>query len=187
MILEYPNFVDLETVEEIRQTIKPLVGEKVKAQSNRDGFTVDISRTPELAELDKKVQKIFMRAQSDVIQLRYRPNQPSADSGYEYHIYRPGDICHVHCDGEVTPTDKYNDKAPYFIRYASVVLHLNTVNEGGELIFPAQNKKVKTEAGKLVVFPPYGMYQHYTSPSEETREVIVTWFIYANFRANKIG
>jgi hypothetical protein len=64
------------------------------------------------------------------------------------------------------------------LRYASVILHLNTVREGGELVFPEQNVKIQTEEGKLVVFPPYGMYGHYTTPSNETREVIVSWFVY---------
>jgi hypothetical protein len=52
------------------------------------------------------------------------------------------------------------------------------VHEGGELIFPEQNKSIKTEEGKLVIFPPYGMYGHYTTPSNEPREVIVAWFVY---------
>jgi hypothetical protein len=72
------------------------------------------------------------------------------------------------------------------LRYASVTLHLNTVHEGGELVFPAQNKKVKTEEGKIVIFPPYGMFGHYTTPSEEPREVVVTWFIYANMVVRRL-
>jgi len=59
------------------------------------------------------------------------------------------------------------------------------VHEGGELVFPVQNKKIKTEVGKIVVFPPYGMYQHYTTPSDEPREVIVSWFVYNNLTVCK--
>ena len=105
----------------------------------------------------------------------------SADSGYEYHIYDSQEICNYHGDGEFD-----HNGSEIRIRYASVTLHLNTIKEGGELIFPNQNKKVKTEAGKIVIFPPYNMFGHYTTPSEEPREIIVTWFLYRGIKAIEV-
>lgn len=174
MILEFPNYLDLETTKQIRDAVKPFISHKKETTYNRDGNTVYITNTPELKNLDNKLHKIFTKIQSDIIQQRYKPLGASADSGYEYHLYNPNDICHYHSDGELqNPNDNKT-----LLRYASVILHLNTVHEGGELVFPAHNKSVKTEEGKLVIFPPYGMYGHYTTPSNESREVIVAWFVY---------
>jgi len=176
MILEFPNYLDSETTKEIREAVKPFISHKKETEYNRDGNTVRITDIPELKNLDDKLHEIFIKIQTDIIQHRYKPIYSSADSGYEYHLYNPKEICHFHADGEFS-----NPKSSKpLLRYASVVLHLNTVHEGGELVFPEQNKSIKTEEGKLVIFPPYGMYGHYTTPSNEPREVMVTWFVYNN-------
>lgn len=171
MILEFPNYLDSDTLKEIKDELRPFASSKKETAYNRDGNTISITHTPELKNLDDKLHKIFKKIQEDIIRQRYKPQYGSADSGYEYHKYNPNDVCHYHCDGEVNKT---------LLRYASVILHLNTVQEGGELVFPSQNKSIKTEEGKLVIFPPYGMFGHYTTPSNETREVIVSWFVYNN-------
>ena len=178
MILEFPNYLDAKTVKEIRDAVKPFVENKKTAQFNRDGNTIHITKKIELKELDNKLHNIFVGIQKNIIFSRFKPAFASADTGYEYHIYNEGDVCHYHADGEI-------DSHTSFLRYASVILHLNTVHEGGELIFPSQNKNIKTEEGKLVIFPPYGMFGHYTTPSNEPREVIVSWFVYNNISVIK--
>jgi predicted 2-oxoglutarate/Fe(II)-dependent dioxygenase YbiX len=181
MIIEIPNYIDEDMVSYIKETVNPHVPKNLNYAYNRDGKTVNISNTPDLKDLDCKLANIFSSIQREIVELRYRPMFSSGDSGYEYHLYKPGDICIIHADGEVP----FNNETNSLIRYASVILHLTTIDEGGELIFPNQNKKIKTEAGKVVVFPPYGMYQHYTTPSVLPREVIVTWFIYNNLTVLK--
>ena len=176
MILEFPNYLDSETIKEIRESVRPFISKKKQTAYNRDGNTVSITEIPELKSLDDKLHEIFVKIQIDIVQNRYKPQLTSADEGYEYHLYNPNDICHFHWDGEIVNFNKIKNKT--LLRYASIILHLNTVHEGGELIFPYQNKSIKTEEGKLVIFPPYGMYGHYTTPSNEPREVIVTWFVY---------
>lgn len=178
MIIEIPNALGTDKVNEIKEAVYPFISKiAYDTAQYRDGKTVCISFIPELAHIDQYLNNFFTTLYRTVIKQRYYPQFPSADSGYEYHIYGPGEICNYHADGEVSGKDS-NVK----LRYASVVLHLNTVKNGGELIFPNQNKKVKTEAGKVVIFPPYGMFGHYTTPSEESREVIVTWFIYEGIK-----
>ena len=184
MIIELPNYVDLETIAEIKAAINPHINSNKKTTYYRDGNTVNIGEVPELKDVDNKLQTIFTKLQKDVIQHRYRPQYSSGDTGYEYHIYNPGEVCHYHSDGEFSSTAE--NKVHSLIRYASVVLHLNTVHEGGEIVFPDQGKTVKTEAGKIVIFPPYGMFGHYTTPSKEPREVIVTWYVYAGWNAIKV-
>ena len=45
-------------------------------------------------------------------------------------------------------------------------------------------KSRKTVKGKVVIFPPYGMYGHYVTPSSTPREVIVSWFVYQGITIN---
>lgn len=179
MILEYPNYINSETTKNIKEAIKPFINKKNQITGYRNGNTVFITKIPELKKLDEELHDLFCKIQKEIIGPKYAPRHLSADTGYDYHLYNPKEICHYHSDGELVPQEKNN----YLIRYASVVLHLNTVQKGGELIFPNQDVKIKTEEGKLVIFPPYGMYGHYTTPSEEPREIIVTWFIYQDIIA----
>ena len=172
MIIEIPNFLTLEDVSVIRNDVSPFLPKTSSSVYNRDGKTVVITDIPELKSTDTLISKIMQRALDDVILETYRPAFPSGDSGYEYHLYQPGEVCRHHTDGEVVKN---------LLRYATVIIFL-TDNDDGELVFPAQNKEIKPEAGKLVVFPPYGTHGHYTKPSKTNREILMTWFIYSNFQ-----
>jgi predicted 2-oxoglutarate/Fe(II)-dependent dioxygenase YbiX len=181
MIIELPNYIDAETIAEIRNSVKPFLPKVKKHQFNRDGFTVNITQNKELTDLDNKINDIFSKLQNNILAHRYKPIIKSVGStDFEYHLYEAGDICRCHSDGEIClpPEKNYS-----LIRYASVVVHLSTINEGGEFVFPNQNTKIKTEAGKVVIFPPYGFYEHYTTPSNENREILVTWFVYNGVNA----
>jgi hypothetical protein len=177
MILEFPNHVSDKDIDTILSAVHPHVENGQTHVYNRDGKTVNITKTEELKEVDKLLQDIFADVHKSLVSQRYRPIRGSADQDYEYHRYDKEQICHYHADGEFAGDV---NEAGCLLRYASVILHLNTVKEGGELIFPAQNKAIKTEKGKIVVFPPYATYGHYTTPSPEVREVVVTWFVYSD-------
>jgi hypothetical protein len=172
MILEYKKYVSDETVEEIQQKVKTFINPEKETAYNRDGLTVcitELAKSSELLrELDQKLSSIFSSLSLNIISGRFKPQFGSADSGYEYHLYRTGDICHYHSDGEVSNG---------LLRYASVILFL-TDNNDGELVFPAQNIEIKPEKGKIVVFPPYGIFSHYAKPSIKDREILMTWFVY---------
>ena len=183
MIIEIKNALTKEQCSYIRDAVRPFTLNAEQSTFNRDGKTVNITRTPELKEVDDFLAKLFERVRRNVIQHRYKPPSEggSGDSGYEYHSYGPQEVCHFHSDHE------FHDSAEEtLLRYASVTVHLNTVSEGGEIVFPSQNKTIKTEEGKILVFPPYGMFGHYTTPSEEPREVIVTWFVYKDIFVKRL-
>jgi len=179
VIIELPEYVDKDTTKKIRELASSYLGKEgqYKYGTYRDGKTIGITNLAdenvELKELDTILHGIFNDVQESLLRRRYKPSHQSGDSGYEYHRYAPGDIAHPHSDGEVQSG---------LLRYASVVIHLNTIEEGGELVFPNQNRSVKTEEGKIVIFPPYGMFEHYSTPAEVAREVIVTWFVYTDVR-----
>jgi len=178
MIIEIPNAIGFAEINRIKDAVQPFVSKAPTTAFYRDGKTVHISKISELKEIDIYLHSLFFEVQKSVVQHRYEPKFLSGDSGYEYHMYSPGETCKYHGDGEFSTGDQETH-----IRYASVVLHLNTIEEGGELVFPNQSKTVKTEAGKIVIFPPYWMFGHYTTPSEEPREVVVTWFVYTGIKA----
>lgn len=177
MILEFPNYVSNDFADYLSNECKKYITPIKQTTYNRDGNTVTISEEPKLKEIDSELHSIMVKINKEILAQRYNPQFNSADTGYEYHLYNPGDMCHYHSDGEVSNLS--------LLRYASVILQLTTNKDGGELIFPAQNKAIKTEKGKLVIFPPYGMYSHYVTPSSTAREVIVSWFIYDGIVVNK--
>jgi hypothetical protein len=188
MILEFANYLTSADVDDMCKYINEVRDispdyKHIKSTSNfsnyREGKTLNIGEVPELKNIDDKLQKIFSNISNDIVIPNFKPLFPTGDTGYEYHCYEPGEVCRVHGDGEITNNSK-------LLRIASVIIHLNTVENGGELVFPMQNKSIKTEKGKLVIFPPYGMYQHYTTTSEEKREVIVTWFVYNSINIVRI-
>jgi endo-1,4-beta-mannosidase len=174
MILEYKNYVPDNLIDEICQQVVPFVNQNVKETAyNRDGFTVNITdlaaSNEVLKKLDEKLSIIFAKLSSEIVSKRFKPQFSSGDSGYEYHLYRPGNICHYHSDGEVMNG---------LVRYATVILFLSD-NDDGELIFPSQNIEIKPQKGKIVVFPPYGFFGHYSKPSVKNREILMTWFVYS--------
>jgi hypothetical protein len=186
MIYEIPNFISQQDIDyiyvELNKNIEtsPEIFNK-KQGSYRDGKTIFISEEPNLKNLDVFLfEKIFgSKSLLSFLHRRYYPDFETGDSGYEFHRYSSGEICHVHSDGECTFLNRTKDEEA-MLRFASIVLHLNTPSSGGELVFPELNKTIKTEAGKIVIFPPYGFAQHYTRESPDNRDVIVTWFVYKN-------
>lgn len=190
MIYEIPNFINQQDIDYIYGELNKNIEAspeifKRKENSYRDGKTISISEESNLKNLDSFLfEKIFSsKSLLGFIKRRYYPAFESGDSGYEFHRYFSGESCHLHSDGECSFSDQNKE---VILRFASIVLHLNTPSLGGELIFPELNKTIKTEAGKIVIFPPYGFAQHYTNPSKENRDVIVTWFVYKNVLVRRV-
>jgi hypothetical protein len=63
-------------------------------------------------------------------------------------------------------------------RVAAGLLYLKTVTEGGETEF-FDGRKVKAEAGKIALFPPYWTHLHRgVTPTRETKYVLSYFWIY---------
>jgi predicted 2-oxoglutarate/Fe(II)-dependent dioxygenase YbiX len=64
------------------------------------------------------------------------------------------------------------------MRSISVILALNDDYEGGELVFPLQDYKIKLKKGQLIAFPPFWTHPHYTNELENGtfRYTINFWF-----------
>jgi prolyl 4-hydroxylase len=62
-------------------------------------------------------------------------------------------------------------------RYLVMLWYLNDVAEGGETRFPQLDIAVRPAAGRLLVFPPYWMYQHEGAPPSSGEKFILSTYL----------
>jgi hypothetical protein len=64
-------------------------------------------------------------------------------------------------------------------RYLVFLWYLNDVETGGETEFPQLNCKVTARAGRLLMFPPYWMYQHAgVAPQSSDKYILSTYLLF---------
>ena len=64
-------------------------------------------------------------------------------------------------------------------RYLVFLWYLNDVAEGGETAFVDLGLEVKPKAGRLLVFPPYWMFQHAgRAPVSNDKYILSTYFLF---------
>lgn len=186
MIFSIKNAIPKELLENIKSNVTDELltrNQNVFGMYNRAGKTLNISKTTELKELDAEIHLFITKLCKKFVEYRFKPQFSSGDSGYEFHRYEPGDMCLVHEDGECA----FSDDNTSLLRYATIVLHLNTVESGGETVFPNQNMSFKTIEGQVLIFPPYGAFTHYVTPSSERRDIVMTWLVYDGITVSKKG
>jgi hypothetical protein len=62
-------------------------------------------------------------------------------------------------------------------RYLVMLWYLNDVAEGGETAFPQLELAVKPQTGRLLMFPPYWMYQHQGLPPVSGEKYILSTYL----------
>lgn len=62
-------------------------------------------------------------------------------------------------------------------RYLVFLWYLNDVLEGGETDFPDLGLRVGARAGRLLVFPPYWMFQHAGLPAKSNDKYILSTYL----------
>ena len=62
-------------------------------------------------------------------------------------------------------------------RYLVLFWYLNDVAEGGETVFPRLEVKIAARQGRLLMFPPYWMFQHAGSPPESGEKYILSTYL----------
>ncbi|HSC08275.1 MAG TPA: 2OG-Fe(II) oxygenase, partial [Steroidobacteraceae bacterium] len=62
-------------------------------------------------------------------------------------------------------------------RYVVLIWYLNDVQEGGETRFPRLDLSVAARTGRLLMFPPYWMYQHAGLPAKSGDKYIVSTYL----------
>lgn len=187
MIFAVQNALPAELIKEIKyQTANWLSVKKenpLGVAYNRVGDTITLAKHTEFADIDARLNMFLQEFFADVVAHRYKPEFAVGDSGFEYHKYGVGDGCFLHQDGA---TAFKRGESNSLLRFATIVMHLNTVDVGGETIFPMQNKSFKTIEGQVLVFPPYGTHPHYVTPSGQQREILMTWMVYSGINVIKL-
>jgi prolyl 4-hydroxylase len=62
-------------------------------------------------------------------------------------------------------------------RYLVFLWYLNDVAEGGETRFPQLERSIEARAGRLLMFPPYWMYQHEGLPPRRGDKYILSTYL----------
>jgi hypothetical protein len=81
-----------------------------------------------------------------------------------------------------TPEDKgypavHTETGPEFKnRFLAVIVYLNTVEEGGETVFPLAGSCITPEVGRLVIFPTAIPFYHCGMKSSTDKYILTTWF-----------
>ncbi|MFZ2509383.1 MAG: 2OG-Fe(II) oxygenase [Steroidobacteraceae bacterium] len=81
--------------------------------------------------------------------------QASAGQRFQLHFDSLGDVCN---------------------RYLVFLWYLNDVAAGGETTFPDLGISVAPRAGRLLMFPPYWMYQHAAPPPQSGDKYIISTY-----------
>jgi len=94
------------------------------------------------------------------------------DNGYAIQRTDPGEFYHWHIDG---------GSHEFSQRQLVAVWYLNDVEgPGGETEFSYQKVKVKPEAGKLILFPPFWTHEHRGVTLEKgVKYIATTWVVFA--------
>lgn len=97
---------------------------------------------------------------------------PFKDVGYNLQRYTPGEYYHWHIDG---------GSHDFANRQLVALWYLNDVEgPGGETEFSYQQAKIKPEAGKLVLFPPFWTHEHRAVKLEAgVKYIATTWVVFA--------
>ena len=98
---------------------------------------------------------------SDLIMKRYRPNREHGqEERFQLHF------------------DAVNHLAN---RYLVLLWYINEVSGGGETRFPQLGLSVAPQAGRLLVFPPYWMYQHEgLAPASGDKYILSTYLLFTD-------
>jgi hypothetical protein len=96
------------------------------------------------------------------------PNSP-ATSDLTLKRYRPGDQerFQLHFDAIHHVAN----------RYLVLLWYLNDVEQGGETRFPQLDVTIQARAGRLLMFPPYWMYQHEGLPPISGDKYIISTYL----------
>lgn len=149
-------------------------GRGVRAGLEQSGWTeLNLTRLSDdgvKAQFRALIDRALARYNADVGLTIAVPNSPS-HSDLVMKRYRPGgqEAFQLHFDA-------VNHVAN---RYLVLLWYLNDVAEGGETRFPQLGTAVTPKAGRLLVFPPYWMYQHEGArPVSGDKYIVSTYLLF---------
>lgn len=135
----------------------------------RSSYSLFISKDNDVM-IDSILYNVFKRALAKYVEtLSTLPIKVKDDEGYQVVRY---------LSDENGKYDVHVDDHSASPRRVSGLLYLNSGYEGGELWFPAQDIKIKPQAGTIVMFPSGFEYPHASLPvTSGEKMVITTWYM----------
>ena len=171
-IIVIDNFISYALCDEIRMRCDDLKLKEVPAFYDE--------HIKEYALREKRIEKSLET--SSMIALReYLEGSLSSPDGYEYNcsnviVYPDGITLPMHLDN---PSCRTPDNFK-FTRTIGMICFLNDDFEGGELIFPNQDKVIKPEKGSLVIFPINHLYPHMVNTTVEGKRYALRINLFKN-------
>lgn len=107
---------------------------------------------------DALKQPIAIPVTDKISELVIKRYKPTGEEGFQLHF------------------DSIGEKAN---RYLVFLWYLNDVSEGGGTEFPELDLTIQAKAGRLLMFPPYWMYQHLgQAPISNDKYILSTYFLF---------
>jgi predicted 2-oxoglutarate/Fe(II)-dependent dioxygenase YbiX len=167
-VLNFDECQEIINVIDKHATLKECYGESANVQSTY--IDLEMLKNSHKKLHDRIRNMIFNSINHTVLTVGKYPVDIScikSDSGYRLRkIHGPTKI---HVDGVL-------EESCNGVRFASVIIALNSDYEGGEFVFQEQDVKIKLKAGQALFFPPYWSHPHETLELHGTyRYTINTW------------
>ena len=150
---------------------------QAKGRGHREGLEGSAWTELNVTGLSDEIFLGIFRARIDLALDRYNrdvglgievPNSPKT-ADLILKRYRPG------ADEQFQPHfDSIHDVAN---RYFVLIWYLNDVAEGGETVFPQLDVRIAAREGRLLVFPPYWMFQHAGLPPISGEKYILSTYL----------
>jgi len=123
-------------------------------------------------DIDQELFRSLSRAIAEFMETFPFFKGPFKDMGYGIQRTNPGEHYHWHIDG---------GSHDFSHRQLVAIWYLNDVEgPGGETEFLYQNIKIKPEAGKLLLFPPFWTHEHRGVTLEKgVKYIATTWVVFA--------
>jgi hypothetical protein len=184
LILEFPGAVSAEICEQIiacferdpaRKTSGVVVDGVAAIHENRSGTMAAVNRQSQDWEAAFMAVVPMLRATMDA----YIAKNPGLAALVEWE----GVECTLPMVERVDPGQgfgwHYDNLAEASGRVLAGLLYLRTITRGGETEFALDNRRVRSEAGKIVLFPPYWTHLHRgVTPVAETKYVMSYFWTY---------
>ena len=131
-----------------------------------------VSGKPHWADIDRELFRSLGQAIREFRETYPFFKGPFKDSGYAIQRTNPGEYYHWHIDG---------GSHEFSQRQLVAVWYLNNVEgPGGETEFSYQDVRIRPEAGKLLLFPPFWTHEHRGVTLEHgVKYIATTWAVFA--------
>ena len=143
-----------------------------KDRSIKKSTDLVVSGKPHWQDIDRELFRSLGHAIQEFRETYPFFKGPFKDSGYAIQRTSPGEHYHWHIDG---------GSHEFSQRQLVAVWYLNDVaGPGGETEFSYQGIRIKPQAGKLLLFPPFWTHEHRGVTLEQgVKYIATTWAVFA--------